>query len=83
VGNPALSGELSLAKTHPWGGHYLFRMGTHNGKYGMYIYIDNIPYDVAKQLDQKYDDGINTTGAIRSNRAYTETVLSRLTWTAF
>ncbi len=82
-GNPNLTDEQAVAKRHPWGGRYLFRYGTHNNKWGMYIYVDNIPYDVAKQLDEKYDDGIYNTGSIQASSDYTTQGNKDMYWYVF
>lgn len=35
-----------------------------------YIRYDNLPWDVAQEIDTKYDDGVFNTGAIRGSAAY-------------
>jgi prepilin-type N-terminal cleavage/methylation domain-containing protein len=82
-GNPHLSGEYNLAKHHPWGGKYLFRFGNNNGKYGMYIRVEDVPYDVAKQLDEKYDDGVYNSGSIQTNHDYNTPGNRNMYWYAF
>lgn len=36
-----------------------------------YIVATNIPADVCQEIDSKYDDGVNNSGDIRGNAAYT------------
>jgi prepilin-type N-terminal cleavage/methylation domain-containing protein len=35
-----------------------------------YIRFDNLPWDVALEIDTKYDDGVFNTGSIRGSAAY-------------
>lgn len=68
-GDPNGTTESEVAKTHPFGGRYLFR---YSGSLGRnFIYVDNIPSDAAKSLDEKYDDGRYDGGDIRANADYT------------
>jgi len=76
--------EALVAKRSPFGGRYLFRYGTHGNKNGNYIFIDNMPSDVIKSLDQKYDDGVYNTGDIQASGDYPATPVNRDTyWYAF
>ena len=59
-GDASLSSETTIAKRHPFGGRYLIRYDGATGK--NYIYVDNIPSDVATSLDIKYDDGKANSG---------------------
>ncbi len=83
AGDPTVHNESKVAKTHPFGGRYLFRYGTRYGKSGNYIFIDNLPVDVAKSLDEKYDDGAYNTGDIRANSNYTGTGVRDMYWYVF
>ncbi len=68
-GDPSATTEQTVAKTSPFGGRYMFR---YNGTLGRnYIYVDNVPSDVAESLDEKYDDGQYNAGDIRANADYT------------
>ena len=69
AGDPSIHDESKVAKRSPFGGRYLFRYSGALGK--NYIYVDNIPSDVAKSLDEKYDDGSYNSGDIRANADYT------------
>ncbi len=75
--------EATTAKRHPFGGRYLFRYGTHNNMYGNYIFIDNVPFDIAQELDEKYDDGIYNSGTIQANGDYTTAGNRDMYWYAF
>ncbi len=68
-GDASIHNENQVAKRSPFGGRYLFR---YNGGLGKnYIFLDNVPADVAQSLDEKYDDGKYNTGDIRANADYT------------
>ena len=70
-GDPTQHDETKVAKTNPFGGRYLFRYGTQHGRTGNYIFVDNLPKDVDKALDEKYDDGKYDQGTIRASDDYT------------
>jgi prepilin-type N-terminal cleavage/methylation domain-containing protein len=40
---------------------------------GHWIAIQNIPFDMARSLDEKYDDGVYNTGTITADTDYTNT----------
>jgi len=82
-GDPTTHDESKVAKTNPFGGRYLFRYGTVQGKTGNYLFIDNLPADVAEALDQKYDDGKYNSGDIRANNDYTGTGMRDMYWFVF
>ena len=68
-GDPSIHDEDKIAKTSPFGGKYLFR---YNGGLGKnYIEVNHIPSDVAKSLDERYDDGKYNSGDIRASADYT------------
>jgi len=69
AGDSSKTNETEVAKRHPFGGMYVFRYDGALGK--NYIFVDNIPSDIAKSLDEKYDDGKYNTGDIRANANYT------------
>ncbi|ADY74072.1 N-methylation domain-containing protein [Desulfurobacterium thermolithotrophum DSM 11699] len=68
-GNP---NESTVTRpSNPYGGRYgfssrSFGSGTYN-----YIFIDNLPAEVAKRLDEEFDDGVYNTGSIQANGDYT------------
>lgn len=78
-GNAAATTEALIAKKSPYGDQYLIRTDAtgHN------IQSDNIPNDAIRQLDEKFDDGINTSGDIRSDIVYGTAGNALLTWYAF
>lgn len=82
-GDPSIHNESKVAKTNPFGGRYLFRYGTAQGKTGNYLFIDNLPADVAEALDQKYDDGKYNSGDIRASSNYSTTGVKDIYWFAF
>ncbi len=44
------------------------------------ITMNAIPYDVAEEIDRKYDDGAYNTGSIRANSAYTTQTAKIVYW---
>lgn len=44
------------------------------------VSINAIPYDVAEELDRKYDDGVYNTGSIRSNTDYANQAAKLIYW---
>ncbi len=78
-GNAGAATEALIAKKSPFGNIYTLRTDAtgHN------IQSGNIPNNMIQQLDEKYDDGVQTTGDIRSNTAYGTTAYSTITWYAF
>ncbi|WP_456485940.1 prepilin-type N-terminal cleavage/methylation domain-containing protein [Hydrogenimonas sp.] len=70
-GDPTDNDEATVPKRTPFGGRYLFRYrNNYNGKSGNYIYIENIPTNVIKALDEKYDDGQYDAGDLQSPTDY-------------
>ena len=83
-GDKTQNNENIVAKTNPYGGRYLFRTtGNLHGQTGNYIFIDNLPRDVARALDEKYDDGVWNTGDIHANTDYSNNGVKDLYWFAF
>ncbi len=81
AGDPTQHNENLVAKTSPFGGHYYFR---YNGTLGKnYVFVDNIPYDVARSLDEKYDDGVWNRGDVRASSRYTTHSLKDMYWYVF
>ncbi len=59
---------------HAFGGIYLASWVNPGGtpsRPGHYIRYDNLPWEVAREIDTKYDDGVYNTGSIRANQDYT------------
>ena len=87
-GDPGQHSEIIVAKRSPFGGTYRVRYYNNlhsSGKSGNAIYVDNIPLDVIKWLDTKYDDGIYNKGDIQSSTDYSakSTAYSDIYWFAF
>ena len=80
-GNPATHTESQVAKTSPFGTRYYLRYNNALSK--NYIFVDNIPHDVAQSLDERYDDGIYNSGSIRANAAYTGAGVRDMYWYVF
>jgi len=86
-GDPTLHDEVKVAKRNPFGGRYLVRYGNDingSGRSGNYIYVENIPTEIRKALDEKYDDGVYNKGDIQSNQDYnTNTGSGDMYWIVF
>ena len=70
-GSPA--GYVTDYPSHPFGGTYFVDWLGVNGKNSNWITYTLMPVDVALSIDSSLDDGVNTTGSIRSSAAYTTT----------
>jgi len=83
-GNPSEQNEALVAKRSPFGGRYLPAYATHGNKNGNFIFIDNMPSDIIKRLDDKYDDGKYNSGDIQASGDYPATPTNRdMYWYAF
>ncbi len=69
AGNP---NEATVVRpSNPYGGRYgisnrSFGVGTYN-----YVFVDNVPSDIAQRLDEEFDDGVYNTGSIQASGDYT------------
>jgi prepilin-type N-terminal cleavage/methylation domain-containing protein len=58
---------------HAFGDDYFIQwIAPTGGRADHYIRFDYLPWDVALELDTKYDDGVYNTGDIRANEDYRE-----------
>jgi prepilin-type N-terminal cleavage/methylation domain-containing protein len=64
------AGEDSIPN-HAFGGKYRVYWVNPGGGNANYFRYDNLPAEVALEIDTKYDDGVYNTGSIRANAAYT------------
>ncbi|RLA94111.1 MAG: prepilin-type cleavage/methylation domain-containing protein, partial [Deltaproteobacteria bacterium] len=80
-GDANQTSEALVAKVNPFGGKYLFRYRGATGE--NYIFVDNIPLDAARTLDEKYDDGQYNSGDIQANSDYTTTGVRDMYWYVF
>ncbi len=73
TGNYDGDGTDSLPK-HAFGSNiWLYWTRPDNqSSYDHYFRLDNLPWDVALELDMKLDDGVYNTGTVRGNEDYTE-----------
>lgn len=62
-----LSGSGVTNPRNPYGGAVSVAYGNIHNKYGNWIGFDNLPEEVAKSIDEKYDDGKYDTGSIRAS----------------
>ncbi len=65
-GNP----RSTMYPPNPYGGRYIVSYNPY-GVGGNGVYAELIPGDVARVIDEKYDDGVFNQGDIRANVAYT------------
>ncbi len=86
-GDPSVHNEVKVAKRTPFGGRYLVRYANNinsSGKSGNYIYVENVPTEIIKSLDEKYDDGVYNTGTIQCDYDYTTSrAYADIYWLAF
>ena len=66
-----LSGTGTTLPAHTFGGTIRVDYVNLSGGARNYIVMTNIPAEVAQEIDTKFDDGVRTTGDIRSNANYT------------
>ncbi|MBR9987099.1 MAG: prepilin-type N-terminal cleavage/methylation domain-containing protein [Desulfosarcina sp.] len=64
------NGTSDLPK-HAFGGVYMVIWANSGAGANHYIRYANLPWDVALEIDTKYDDGVYNTGTIRANEDYT------------
>ena len=76
-GNASETDRLKVSKRSPFGGIYELVNATHGDQNGNHIFVDNVPSDKIKALDDKYDDGIYNTGTIQANNNYPATPVNR------
>jgi prepilin-type N-terminal cleavage/methylation domain-containing protein len=84
--NGGYTGALNDYPTNPFGGqayiqYYAIPPGSATPVNANCVTLTQIPYDVARQIDLKNDDGIYTTGSIRASSDYTLTTVKTLYWT--
>jgi prepilin-type N-terminal cleavage/methylation domain-containing protein len=61
--------------SHAFGDNYQVYWTTRAGRTDHFIRYDNLPPDVALEIDTKYDDGVWNTGNITGNVAYTSALI--------
>jgi prepilin-type N-terminal cleavage/methylation domain-containing protein len=64
-------GSATSLPKHAFGGVYRLYWVNPGSGANHYIRYDNLPWDVALEIDTKYDDGVWNTGTIRANENYT------------
>lgn len=64
-------GSATSLPKHAFGGVYRLYWVNPGSGANHYIRYDNLPWDVALEIDTKYDDGVYNTGTIRANENYT------------
>lgn len=70
-GDPNNDNANALRPSSPYGGHYGLSSRNFGSATANYIFVDNVPSDVAQRLDEDLDDGVYNTGSIQANRSYT------------
>ena len=64
-------GSATSLPKHAFGGVYRIYWVNPGSGNNHHIRYDNLPWDVALEIDTKYDDGVYNTGTIRANENYT------------
>lgn len=78
-----LPGTGTTFPKHAFGGNLRFDGLNLNGSGAQtnWIIATNVPGEVCQEIDSKYDDGVQTTGEIQGNAAYTaNTTVPILAW---
>jgi len=63
-------GTAATLPRHAFGDIYRVYWTNPGGGFNHFIRYDNLPWDVALEIDTKYDDGVFNSGNIRANEAY-------------
>ena len=72
---PGDPNESSVTRpSNPYGGRYGFSFRNFGSAYYNYIFVDNLPAEIAKRLDEEFDDGVWDKGSIQANADYTSGV---------
>ncbi len=85
TGNAAATTEATIARSTPFGSKFVFRSQVINGSTQNTISMlaVAVPVDSALAIDQKFDDGVATTGDIISGTAYTTPANKLMTFARF
>jgi prepilin-type N-terminal cleavage/methylation domain-containing protein len=83
--NGGYTGVANDVPTNPFGGTAIIQYwGTPPGSAtplnANCIVFTQIPYEVAQEMDRKYDDGAYNTGTMRANTVYTATSVKTIYW---
>jgi prepilin-type N-terminal cleavage/methylation domain-containing protein len=69
---PGSPNESAVTRpSNPYGGRYGFSNRSFGTATYNYIFIDNLPSEVAQRLDEEFDDGVYNTGSIQASADYT------------
>ncbi len=74
-GDPAATGAAHLPK-NPFGGNYQFQNRNFGTGTRLSITATSVSGSIAELFDIKHDDGVNNTGTVQANRAYTSTTVN-------
>ncbi len=83
--NGGYTGAANDYPTNPFGGQaYIQYLATPPGSAtplnANCIVYTQIPYEVAQEMDRKYDDAVYNTGTMRANTVYTATTVKTVYW---
>ena len=68
AGNP---NEATVTRpANPYGGRYGFSSRTFGTGTYNFVFVDNVPAEIAQRLDEEFDDGVYNTGSIQANGDY-------------
>lgn len=68
--NGSYNGSVGSEPSNAFGGSMYILWQNLNGTQDNWVTFLSIPAEIAESIDLKYDDGICTTGSIRSNQVY-------------
>jgi prepilin-type N-terminal cleavage/methylation domain-containing protein len=83
--NGGYTGAANDYPTNPFGGqayiqYYATPPGSALPLNANCVTFTQIPYDVAQEMDRKYDDGVYNTGTMRAGTAYATTTVKTIYW---
>jgi prepilin-type N-terminal cleavage/methylation domain-containing protein len=83
--NGGYTGALNDYPPNPFGGqayiqYLVIPPGSATPLNANCLVFTGIPYEIAQELDRKYDDGVYNTGTMRANTVYTATTVKIIYW---
>lgn len=78
--NGGYTGVANSGPQNSFGGMTIIQYITTPALNSNCVVFEQIPYQVAQELDRKYDDAVYNTGTLRSSTVYTNTANKTLYW---
>lgn len=78
--NGGYTGVANSGPQNSFGGRTIIQYITTPALNSNCVVFEQIPYQVAQELDRKYDDAVYNTGTLRSSTVYTNTANKTLYW---